>query len=242
VNDEKHIEQVISGALLTAVDSVDVPSVRAHIAVCVDCRDRVLEMERALVVIPGDVVAVNPSPSVRAAVLAEADGDRRGERRSASWMFPGTAVAAVAVVATALVVGLLLWSLALSERLDDRDAQLIAARAAAGSFAQSAEMLHMESEFAGNAVNAAITVPASGTPITVVVTGLPHLDEGSGYRLWLFANGRPETSVALEADAHGNVVATLDVDLSQFDEMELDAQSVKATAPGGDLVLGGPLR
>jgi hypothetical protein len=155
---------------------------------------------------------------------------------------PAWTLAAAACLVVAVTAGLGAWILVLSGRIDDRDEQLAAARQAAASFALSSEMLHMESRYGGNAIDAAIAVPEEGREITVVVSGLPEPADGHGYRLWLLADGGDPVSLPLMPDDDGNVVASVNIDLNQFDEMELDAQPLEATAPGGQLVIGGPLR
>ena len=238
--------------LLGALDQADGDRVAVHLAECPECRSLLADAREVLAVLPQSLEPMEPSASLKVRLMTAATEEPpeaevvrstaamptplRPRDRRATWL--ALAAGVFAAAAAAAVV----WALVLQARLDDRDQQLADARLAAGAFARSAETLHMESEFSGNAVEAAIAVPPEGTLVTVVVTGLPALPSGDAYQLWLFTDGQAQTGVPLVPDGEGNVVAQLDVDLSQFDAMELDAQPADATEPGGELVIGGPLR
>ena len=246
-----HVHDLLEGHLLGALDAAEHARVASHLDACDECAALLADAREVLATLPASLEPMEPRASLKSEILAAAIQDQdnapapirrpqttaqaRGRQR-----VPWLAIAAGLFAAVA--AGAVVWALVLQARLDERDGQLADARLAAGAFARSAETLRMESEFSGNAVEAAIAVPSEGTIITVVVTGLPGLQMGDEYRLWLFADGQPQTGVPLTPDGQGNVVAQLDVDLTQFDAMELDAQAVGATEPGGELVLGGPLR
>lgn len=244
-----HVDDLLEGHLLGALELREAAEVASHLGACEECADKLRAAREVLAVLPISLEPEEPSPALKSRLMAALDADaeptpiasRRQvpEQRRDVWRQVSTLAAAVFA---AVAVGAIAWALVLQNDLDQREQELDAARIAAGAFARSAETLHMESDFSGGPVEAAIAVPREGTNITVVVTGLPDLPEGEAYRLWLFADGDPQAGVPLAPDSNGNVVAQLDVDLSQFDAMELDAQSVDASAPGGRLVIGGPLR
>lgn len=247
-----HVDDLLEGHLLGALDAGEDALVSSHIVQCADCAALLADAREVLAVLPTALEPIEPRASLKSRIMAAAvvqDERSAGAPEPIRVQQPATQRRDRRVVPIAMAAGLfaavaaaaVVWALVLQSRLDERDDQLADARLAAGAFARSAETLRMESEFSGNAVEAAIAVPPHGTIITVVVTGLPGLETGDEYRLWLFADGQPQTGVPLAPDGEGNVVAQLDVDLTQFDAMELDAQPVGATEPGGDLVIGGPL-
>jgi hypothetical protein len=164
---------------------------------------------------------------------------RRATPKPAIGLWQGAIAAGVALVA---IGALAAWALVLRDRVDDRDRELANARDVIAALAMSAGTLKMESEYEGHTVDAVIGVPKEGSLVTVVLTGLPEAASGHGYRLWLFRDGEPQIDLSLSRDDDGNVVAQVELDLSQYDEMEVDAQSVDDDAPGGELVIGGPLR
>ncbi len=246
-----HVTEHLEGHLLGALDSADAARVASHLDACMDCAALLADAREVLAVLPASLEPMEPRASLKSQIMTAAMQAQRDENGPAPLPLPQSTqgrqrpppwLAIAAGVFAAAAAAAVVWALVLQARLDDRDKQLADARLAAGAFANSSETLRMESEFSGNAVEAAIAMPSEGTIITVVVTGLPGLQSGDGYRLWLFADGQPQTGVPLTPDGQGNVVAQLDVDLAQFDAMELDAQPLEATAPGGELVIGGPLR
>lgn len=242
---DSHVTELIDGFLLGALEPAEEERVHAHVLECPACAQLLAEARIALDAL-ADSLPASPLPAPdraagRARLLAAAAGrpappDRRGVR------VPAWTLGAAASVAVVLVTGLSAWVMILSGRIDDREAELLDARRAAASFAATQQTLHMESDYGGNAIDAAIAVPAEGQQITIVVRGLPPPADGHGYRLWLLADGSEPLSLTLSPDADGNVVARAALDLGRFDEMELDAQPFDATAPGGELVIGGPLR
>lgn len=242
---DSHVTELIDGFLLGALDPVEEERVHAHVLECPACAQLLAEARPAVDAlaegVPADPLPAPDRAAGRARLLAAAGG-RPAMLSHRGRPVPAWTLAAAASVAVILVTGLSAWVVSLSNRLEDREAELAAARQAAASFAATAQTLHMESDYDGNAIDAAIAVPAEGREITIVVRGLPPPADGHGYRLWLLADGGDPLSLTLSPDADGNVVARATVDLDQFDEMELDAQPLDASAPGGELVIGGPLR
>jgi anti-sigma-K factor RskA len=235
-----HVTDLIDGFLLGALESEEEERVRAHILDCEACAQLLADSRLAIDALAESVGETGTAPSSRDRLLAAAQ--RRTAVTGRRTMVPAWTLAVAATIGVAMIAGMAAWIAVLYGRLDDRGDDLAAARQAAASFAISSEMLHMESDYAGHAIDAAISVPREGQEVTIVVNGLPPSEEGHGYRLWLLAKGGDPVSLTLSPDADGNVVVRTTLDLEQFDEMELDAQPLEATAPGGQLVIGGPLR
>lgn len=247
-----HVAELIDGFALGALDDAERDRVRVHVDGCVECADLLAEAREVLAALPSSLEPMEPAAGVRARLLAAVAAEAAPaptpsavvdmeERRSARGL-PWAPFAIAAGIAAAAFAAALAWALVLNNRLDESDARLASAEQALGAFVTQGETLHMDSEFHGSTIEAAIAVPENSENITVVVTGLPVSAAGEGYKLWLFANGEPGGGVLLTPDANGNVVAQLDIDLTEFDEMELNAQPVDASEPGGELVIGGPLR
>lgn len=247
-----HVADLIDGYALGALDDTETRIVRDHLSDCQECAELLAEAREVLAAFPSSLEPMQPGPEVRERLVAAAIASNaapppgpaivavegRRERHGPSWV----PFAIAAGIATAAFAAALAWALVLNSRLDDKTERLASAEEALGAFAARGDTLHMDSEFHGNAIEAAIAVPEQEQRITVVVTGLPAAAAGEGYKLWLFADGEPAAGVPLAPDENGNVVARLDIDLSQFDAMELNAQAPDDPEPGGELVIGGPLR
>jgi anti-sigma-K factor RskA len=247
-----HVADLIDGYALGALDDAETRTVRDHLRDCAECSELLAEAREVLAALSSSLEPVEPGPEVRQRLVLAAIASNtaappvpapvaiegRRERRGPSWV----PFAIAAGIATAAFAAALAWALVLNSRLDDKTERLATVEEALGAFAARGDTLHMDSEFHGNAIEAAIAVPEQEQQITVVVTGLPPVAAGEGYKLWLFSNGEPAAGVPLAPDENGNVVARLDIDLSQFDAMELNAQAPDDAEPGGELVIGGPLR
>jgi anti-sigma factor RsiW len=243
----QHVEDMLAGFLLDALDPSEAREVHAHVGTCAACTTALAEARDALAILPESLEPVEPPSHVKVSLLRAAASQTvspfvprlkgiTAPSRTSRW--PWLAAAAAATVA----FGAIASSVVLLNRIDNQDEQLAAAKAALDAIARSDSTLHMESVYAGANIQAVIAVAGEEEPVSVLITGLPRTADGEAYRLWLFDDGEPSAGVALTPDADGVVYAQLDIDLTAYDAMELDAQAADDEAPGGDLVLGGSLR
>lgn len=252
-----HVDELIDGYLLGALDAGEVVSVRAHLQTCGACALLLAESRAVLSALPESLDDLMPRPDVKHRLLemaatsddappidvGRAPGDARrpaplraGRRRFAQWALVGAAAAAVVVLIGALAA----WGIVQTNRLDDRDAELAQARRTLDNVVSSARVLTMRGTEAAPQVNAALVVSGDGE-VLVLANNVPQAEPGAGYHLWLFdADGEP-VHVILQPDEKGQIAASLEADLAQFDAMEVDVQPLDATEPGGVTVLAGEL-
>jgi anti-sigma-K factor RskA len=243
----EHVEDLIGGYLLGALEDAEGARVAAHLEQCETCTARFIEAREVLAVFPDDLDELAPRAHVKAALLEAAGsslptpatanvrdiGVARSHRLSFAQWAP---LAAAAAAVIAIVVGLASWALVLDNRLEERDKQLARAEALVSAVTTSGRVLTMEGTDAAPDVHAALIVPSDGD------NNVPQPERGTGYHLWLFANDEPVPGGVLTPDGNGNIVTRIDgVDLAQFDRMELDVQPLGSDSPGGTTVLGGAL-
>lgn len=253
----QHVDELIDGYLLGALEAGEVLQVRAHLQACAACVSLLAESRAVLSALPHALDDLVPRPEVRRRLLEMAaadteqapvdatsapDDDRRpiplrpGRSRFAAWAPLGAAAAAVVV----LIGGLAAWGIAQTNRLDDRDAELAQARRTLDNVVSSARVLTMRGTEAAPQVNAALVVSGDGE-VLVLANNVPQPEPGAGYHLWLFdADGEP-VHVILQPDENGQIVASLEANLARYDAMEVDVQPLDATEPGGVTVLAGEL-
>lgn len=252
----QHVGDLIDGYLLGALDAPDADRVRTHLQACNACAALLGETRAVLSVLPESLDELMPRPHVRQRLLemaaAESDGaqsatpvraDRsappvptRLERLRLPRWVPVSAAAAVVVA----IAGLAAWGVVQTNRLDDRNAELAQARRALDDVVASARVLTMRGTEAAPQVNAALVV-SHEDEVLVLANNVPQPEPGAGYHLWLFdADGEP-VHVILQPDENGQIVASLEANLAQYDAMEVDIQPLDATEPGGVTVLAGEL-
>lgn len=250
--DSEHVDELIGGYLLGALEVGEPALVAEHLAACEECTRLYLETRELISALPDQLDELAPRPHVKAALL---DAARRSlseggagvtmlneerARRSAFAQWAPMSAAAAAVIA--IVVGLAAWGIVLDRRLDDRDAQLATAQDALGAVATSSRVLTMEGTDAAPDVQAALIVPADEDGVYVLANNVPQPADGTGYHLWLFEGDEPVAGGVLSPDDEGNVAVRIPgVDLAAFDRMEVDVQPLGSNAPGGTKVLGGDL-
>jgi anti-sigma-K factor RskA len=249
----EHVEDLIGGYLLGALEEDERERVSAHLDDCPACLALYEQSRELLAVLPDELDELAPRPHVKAQLLAAAGDQNRqeqprsivnlGEERQrrlsfGQWAPLGAAAAAV----IAIVVGLTAWALVLNNRLDDRDAELARVQDLVGAVTTSGQVLTMEGTEAAPQVHAALIVPSDGDGVFVLANNVPQPDEGTGYHLWLFDDDQPVSGGVLTPDDEGTVAVRIaGVDLSQFERMEVDVQPLGSDAPGGTTVLGGEL-
>jgi anti-sigma factor RsiW len=107
---------------LDALDPEDARRYEAHLAHCERCHDELAELSETASALAYATEASAPPPELRARILEQA----RAERPNVvplrqRWLRPVIAVAAVAACAA---IGLGLWAVSLSGKLDRREAEL----------------------------------------------------------------------------------------------------------------------
>lgn len=258
----RHVDELIDGFLLGALDGSEAAAVRGHLRGCAACTRTLLEAREVLSVLPEQIDELSPRASVKTAVMAvvRADAPRkaampRSRERGAGRLLPfrmdlsssnpllrWASLGMAAAFIIGVVGGVTGWALILGDRLQKKSDDLTRSEGTIETLIDSKRTVRMESTYAGATVKAIVAAPETGTGNVVVVRDLPRATGGNGYIVWLWDDGTPTSGGIIQPDASGDAVWPLDLDLSPYERMEIDLQPVGATAPGGDRVLAGALR
>lgn len=190
----------LSGAYaLNALDELERARYEHHLASCEPCRTEV-DSFLATTARLGELDQVQPSPTMRDAVLGEVDRTRQVspvERRVVRNL-PRLASVAAGVLVVA-VVGLSVLSANLAQRVDELE-QL----AAPVNEVLRADDQVLASVDVETGVLRVLAAPSTGQGV-VVADDLPSIDEGSVYQLWLIdADGVPTSAGLLDLDGTGD--------------------------------------
>lgn len=254
-----HVDELMAGYLLGAIEPGESERVRTHVDECADCQRLLDETRDVLAALPDDVDELSPRNSLKTKIMAAAQADIDGAAQPEPAPRPGADTGAAAPrpafgeamarwapigVVSAIViagfVGLIGWAMVLNDRIDERDDRIAQLQTFVDAVPRSETVLTMEGTEAAPEVHAALVV-ADGDRVHVIATGVPLPEAGSGYHLWLFENGEPVHAAVLQPNQQGVITAVLEANIALFDSMQVDLQPVDATAPGGVTVLQGGL-
>jgi anti-sigma-K factor RskA len=192
---------------LDALDAEDARRYEAHLARCEGCQGELAELSESAGALAYASEAPMPSAGLRARILEQARAERPNVVPLRSrWLRPVSAAAAVAACAA---IGLGLWAVSLSGKLDRRDAALAAQERVAQILAQPGS--HKVSFSRGTLV-----VAPDGTG-ALVLNKLADPGSDRTYEAWVADGGAPQpaglfsggTTVAVPLDQPVRAGATV---------------------------------
>jgi len=206
---------------------------RAHLAACVICRLKHDEIRDSLDLLPLAVPPVSAPPGLKARVVeavqreASSTSNRRAARRR--WLMPLSA----AVAGIALAVGT--YSLLQVSGLQQRFAGI----QQAGSTQRSVALTGTEAAPVASG-RVQVAAEGSGTRITLEAQGLPALNPGEAYQLWLINDGVRTNGGVFVVDASGKGgLATWLPDRVEFDALGITREpDALGLQPRGTKVMG----
>ena len=164
---------------LDALDAEDTRAYEAHLARCERCRDELASLSEAATALAYATEAPQPPPELRARILQQAQRERGNVvPLRPRWLAP---VAAAAAVAACVAIGLGIWAATLSNRLDQRQAELNQQeRVAAILAAPGSRTIAFE--------RGSLVVSKSGEA-ALVVHNLKKPPSGKTYEAWISSGG-----------------------------------------------------
>jgi len=206
----------------------------AHLASCATCRADVAAARAVAAQLPLALDDAEPSPALRARILGAIAEDRAGADGAlvpaaaplplgARWRLP-QAYAVAAVLLLTLGLGLLGWNLSLQRQVREAAAARDQARAAL-----AAERAQPRVTVATWTLAPTGGQPGSGQVLymrehqhaIVSVSGLPPLQPGQVYQIWLIQNDRPEGAGVLQAPS-GEMA--MQADMMRYQQIAITAE------------------
>src|SRR5258706_8920664 len=208
MSDHEELEGTVAAWVLGALDAAEAESIRLHVEGCATCRQTAARFRRAADSLPLEVEEVVPPARLRERVLVAASAARASTMPSAparkrAALVPGrwkpvatvqlgrlTAFAAAATVLLALLIGLVVGGL-LGRGSVSPPAPQVARFTLAGHGALAA------------AHGTVIDLKNDGVTL-VDFSGLPALDKGKVYEVWLITpGGHPDSAAGVGPDNNG---------------------------------------
>jgi len=253
---DNHIEELLPFYALDALTEEEHELVEAYLAKDPEARPQVDEMRRAGSALPQSVSPVEPAPRTKAALMARIAADERA--RSSAQSQPSRRVnryesffRSFSLAAAALAI---VWVVVLNVqvvRLRSEIAKLNSALAA-----QSNSLNQIIQKLPQTTPSTTITVSLKGTKVepnaqgqliadpgsqsaVLVVTGLPPLEPGKTYQVWLIANA-PVSAGLLTVDANGQgvLIITSQEAIGSFKSLGISVEPQGGSPqPTGDIVV-----
>ncbi|HYG57992.1 MAG TPA: anti-sigma factor [Symbiobacteriaceae bacterium] len=183
----------------------------AHLDTCLACRLKLQEIQETLDILPLTVGTVEPPPGLRDQVLARVAAEAAaGAQQKRRRLPPVWAAAAV------LALGLGIYSLVGLQGLQER---LAGFQQAVPHVERSVGMLGTENA-PGAVARVLVAYESTGTRISLQAQGMPPLESGQAYQLWLIKDGQRRSGGVFVVDASGTGgVATWLPDRAEFDAL-----------------------
>ena len=257
---ENHIEDLLPFYALDALTEEERVQVEAYLVNHPEARARLEELNRAAAVLPVSVSPVEPLPGTKSVLLArvKADAEARSQAsprpaeqssrrlsRFESFFRPlGFALAALALI----------WILLLNLQVVRLRDQMTALNDAL--VAQSNSLSQIMQQLPQGTPSDTITVSLKGTDVepqaqgqliadprsqsaVLVVTGLPPLEAGKTYQVWLIG-GAPVSAGLLTVDANGQgvLIITSTESIGSFQSLGISVEPEGGSSqPTGDIVV-----
>lgn len=223
---DRHVTDDLELYALGALDGPAARAVAGHLAVCPACRDQAAELAGIVDALAGALPAREPSPRLRARILASARAAQPPQRREIAWTawarrrIPVLALAAaVALLAGLDVLSVLQLRAAQAERADEAATLEKVSRGGKAWYMGGLE------RWAGSGGTLFAPGAANRMPF-VVFHDLPAAPAGSVYALWLVdANGTWVRGANVVPNGRAVQAVDLDVPVDGFERCALTLET-----------------
>ncbi|MDQ6944685.1 MAG: anti-sigma factor [Actinomycetota bacterium] len=222
------IDKLLGAYALEALSPEQMGEVEAHHQSCAPHRQTAMALRVILRDVRSNLEERKPSPHLRDRIL---DAIRRehassGASRGPGWPLPATIASLIAAVLLAFLGG------------------IAVDRLAAKPPPRPAQPAQLAWIFAGNAhapcAVASLTYFRDRKTAVLAATGLPALQAGKLYEIWLIRNGTP-IEAGTSGVADGKLVVTMTRDLTHYQGVAITTEPGEQSDPTGSTILEGHL-
>jgi anti-sigma-K factor RskA len=224
MSEHEELESSVAAWVLSVVEADEVDMLRTHIEGCPTCRETALRLGRTVSALPLGVEEITPPARLRERILAAAASPgsavasartKEPRRLSRPRAVPGgprgvmPAFAAAAVVVLALAVGFVAGDVI--GRGAPAPAPVVRSTLAGHGGLASARATVIDLKSEGVAL--------------VDFSGLPQLDSGRVYEIWLItASGRPDPAGVFVPDSNGSKFVLVSKSLADYTQMAVTSE------------------
>jgi anti-sigma-K factor RskA len=233
---EEHVLDLLPAYALDALDEEDLVTVSSHLTRCSLCQAELRSFQTVVDELALVVPVRTPSPDVKQRLLDAVDGSRtvtgaeRNSRKGLSLSF--LRPLAILGLTTLLFLALLLGSLLVRQGQQGQQVQQVG----------GLQVVALNPTEAAPRATGMIVMSESGEYGTLVVTGLPQLDEERQYQLWMvYEETRDNAGVfSVEEDGYGVLYLRAPRRLSDYSRFGITIEPAGGSpGPTGEGVLRG---
>jgi anti-sigma-K factor RskA len=237
---EKHVSELLPAYALDILDEPEAKAVSSHLAGCDSCRAELHAYRQVVRDIPLAMVQVDPPANLKKRILQQAASTKNlaEAQPSRNWwqelkvrLLPATPVWGVVSLVLIVLLGasnLLLW-----QRLNQVE----------GAQNRLATVPLTGTDFTPSATGM-LVISADGEHGTLVVDGLPVLDDTQQYQLWLIRDGQRTSGgvFAVDDEGYGSLWISSAEPLISYQGVGITVEPAGGSpAPTGERVMGGEL-
>jgi hypothetical protein len=240
----REVVDALGAYALGALDRDEIVAVEEHLTTCPACSLALAEQHRTVDALAGAIRPVEPSPDVRARLMAAARREptispvpllapvpitaaKKPARSIPRWVLP-----AVSIAATLLLVGVGVLAVLLTRTIDQRDqaaetARLLSTYVSAGGQVVTLQAQPVSLYQSYNGKGSLLTAP--GKDPVVVVAGCPESGDYLTYWVWFARGGErvPAGKLTVGGDGSGWIELDSGLSLSDYDTIGITIQTDK---------------
>jgi anti-sigma-K factor RskA len=231
MQDQIHVRESLPAYALGCLDEEEASRVAEHLESCAACRAELLAYEAVAAQLALGAPDAVPRAGLRGRIMGRAQAapagpPRRESRRWGSRVAPAWGLAALVLLVALIASNLWWWQR--SDRVGPGEMQVVA----------------MAGTERVPKATGTLLISADGEYGTLIVDGLPALDPGLGYQLWLIHDGQRVSGgvFAVSAEGYGVLEVSSPKPLSSYSAFGVTVEPAGGSpGPTGDKVLDGSL-
>lgn len=250
--DDTHPVSLFAAYVLHALTPTEEAEVEAYLATHPDAADDLTMLQEAVAMLPYGVPPETPTPQLRLRLMAEVYQDaltgtthETAETRPVSldvartWRNRSPIWQVAAVILLVLTVGFGSWSLALNQRLGNKDQVIATQNAAITSAGQTKPVL---ATTPGAPAKGELLRLSTNQAAVLTIAGLPPLMTGKVYQVWFIEGSTPVGAGVFSPNPDGSWSGIVRGDVSNAQAIAISVEpSGGSAAPTGDIVAKGSL-
>jgi anti-sigma-K factor RskA len=233
MSDDKHATDLLPGLALGSLEPNEERQARDHLARCVACRDELDALEEVMGRMALALPRADPPPGLEKKIMDRIQGTRRAAAtrdarpRAAFFRHPAFGAAAAVLIVLLGAGNLVQWFRGAPAR---------------GPGAPGLTTIVLVGVNTGQGAYGTVVLDAQDNGGVLAVRGLPRLDMGHQYQLWLVRDGERQSGgvFSVDEDGYGNLLLQVPKDFKGFTSIGITVEPAGGSpAPTGARVAGG---
>ncbi|MGZ9222987.1 MAG: anti-sigma factor [Anaerolineales bacterium] len=235
---DEHVLDALPAYAVGSLDADEVRRVEEHLTGCWACREEANSFQRVAEQLSLAAPAAVPSPDLKERLMkrlptARPEGRVQAQGTKRPWLerlLPVWGIASLCLLIGLAGSNLLLW-----QRLNQMEG---------GRTSEGMRAVPLSAPVTGSTATGFVLISADGDDGALVVDGVPPLEKGKQYQLWLIRDGQRTSGAVFSTDenSYGGTRIRAPRSLLDYSSVEITIEPEGGSPqPTGTQVLGGPL-